>query len=565
MFFGLCNSPATFQQFMNDSFRDMIAKGWLVVYMDDLLISSPDHHLDTECTKQVLQRLKELDLHLKIKKCKFGMSHIDYLGMILSPGHIEMDPTKLDGIRSWPTPTKVKDVHSFLGFANFYRKFIGDYSYIACPLLNLTKKDIPWNWNNSCQNAFNRLKNHFLTKPVLHLPDTSKPFTITTDTSKYALGGILLQPDSNGEWHPCSYLSQSLGAAEWNYDIYDGELLTIICGLKNWRHYLQGSSSPVQVFTNHKNLTFFKQAQKLNRRQAQWMLDLADYNLKLIHIPGSKLCTPDALSQWPNPITKIDNDNEGVTLLPHSLFINLIDTDLNEKIVKSLEKDPLVLNALQALEGEVPTQFRSHLLDWSYDTGILAYQGQVFLPDWDNIRWDIVKLHHDHPTAGHPGYLKTCQLVSAGYWWPRMAQYIWKYVEGCSTCQQNKTNTHPTVPPPPLNPIPLEQTLPFKQISYDLITGLPLSNGFDALLVVVDHGLSKGAILCPMRKTVTADGVAAIIFWKLYAHFGLFDKVISDCGPQFTANFAKEQRHWEYEAVWCDVKRCEANAMWCEV
>ena len=192
----------------------MIAEGWLVVYMDDLLISSPDHHLDTECTKQVLQRLKELDLHLKIKKCKFGVSHIDYLGMILSPGHIEMDPTKLDGIRNWPTPTKVKDVRSFLGFANFYRKFIGDYSNIARPLLDLTKKDTPWNWNNSCQNAFNRLKNCFLTKPILHLPDTSKPFAITTDASKYASGGVLLQADSNGEWHPCSYLSQSFGAAE---------------------------------------------------------------------------------------------------------------------------------------------------------------------------------------------------------------------------------------------------------------------------------------------------------------------------------------------------------------
>ena len=185
--------------------------------------------------------------------------------MILSLGHIEMDPTKLNGIKSWPTPTKVEDVHSFLGFANFYRKFIGDYSNIARPLLDLTKKDTPWNWNNPCQNAFNRLKNCFLTKPVLHLPDTSKPFAIATDASKYASGGILLQADSDREWHPCPYLSQLFGAAEQNFDIYDRELLAIIRGLKTWRHYLQGSSSPVQVFTSHKNLMFFKQAQKLNR------------------------------------------------------------------------------------------------------------------------------------------------------------------------------------------------------------------------------------------------------------------------------------------------------------
>ena len=105
------------------------------------------------------------------------------------------------------------------------------------------------------------------------------------------------------------------------------------------------------------------------------MLDLADYDLKLIHVPGSKLCAPDALSQRPDLTPKIDNDNEGVTLLPQTLFINLIDTDLNEKIVRSSEKDPLVLNALQALEGEVPVQFRSRLSDWSYDAGILTYQG----------------------------------------------------------------------------------------------------------------------------------------------------------------------------------------------
>ena len=159
----------------------------------------------------------------------------------------------------------------------------------------------------------------------------------------------------------------------------------------------------------------------------------------------------------------INNDNEGVTLLPPSLFVNLINVELNKKITKSSEKDPLVLNALQSLEGEVPTQFRSQLSNWSYDAGILACQGQVFLPDQDNIRCDIVKLHHDHLTARHPGYLKTHQLIAAGYWWPGMAQYIRKYVEGCSICQQNKTNTHLTVPP--LNPIPSEQTLPFKQIS----------------------------------------------------------------------------------------------------
>ena len=207
--------------------------------MDDLLISSPDQETDAQRTTRVLQWMKELDLHLKIKKCKFGVSQINYLGMILSPGQIKMDQTKLNGIKQWPAPKTAKDIWSFMGFTNFYQKFIRNYSNIARPLIDLTKKDEPWNWNNACQNVFTQIKEIFMKEPVLQLPDLTKPFAIATDASKYASGGVLIQKDSNGEWHPCSYLSQSFRPAERNYDIYDWELLAIIRALKTWRHYLQ--------------------------------------------------------------------------------------------------------------------------------------------------------------------------------------------------------------------------------------------------------------------------------------------------------------------------------------
>ena len=141
MFFGLSNSPATFQRFMNNSFKDMIAEGWLIVYMDDMLITSQNKEEDIERTRRVLQRMKELDLHLKLKKCCFRVEEVDFLGLILRPGEIAMDPTKLSGTAEWPTPTKVKDVCSFLRFVNYYRRFIGDYSNIARPLIDLTKKE----------------------------------------------------------------------------------------------------------------------------------------------------------------------------------------------------------------------------------------------------------------------------------------------------------------------------------------------------------------------------------------------------------------------------------------
>ena len=200
-----------------------------------------------------------------------------------------MDPVKLDGIASWPTPEKVTDIRLFLGFTNFYCHFIPDYSNITRPLINLTKKNLPWNWSTTCQTSFDMLKSLFLSKPVLHLPDLTTPFTITMDASKYASGAILLQTDLNSEWHPCSYLSQLFSSAEQNYNIYDRELLTVIRALKSWQHYLHGSPFPMQDFTDHKNLTYFHFPQTLNCQQACWLIDLADFNLKMIHVPGKLL------------------------------------------------------------------------------------------------------------------------------------------------------------------------------------------------------------------------------------------------------------------------------------
>ena len=168
---------------------------------------------------------------------------------------------------------------------------------MACPLLDLTKKTHPWSWDCSCNDAFTALKAAFTPQPVLHLPDLSAPFAISTDTSKHASGGVLLQKDINNEWHPCAYLSQTFGPVERNYDIYDRELLAVMRALDAWRHYLLGSPTTVQVFTDHKNLTYFRQPRNLNRRQARWLLDLSEYDLTFKHIPGKDLCAPNALSR----------------------------------------------------------------------------------------------------------------------------------------------------------------------------------------------------------------------------------------------------------------------------
>ena len=420
----------------------------------------------------------------------------------------------------------MKDVRSFLGFTNFYRHFILDYSNVARPLLDLTKKNLPWNWSPSCQSSFDSLKCLFLSKPDLHLPNLSAPFAVATDASKHASGAILLQTNPNGDWHPCSYLSQSFSPTEQNYNIYDRELLAVICTLKSWCNYLHGSPFPVQVFTDHKNLTYFRQPQALNRHQAPWLIDLTDFDLKMVHVPRKILAGPDALSRRPDLLPTDDSDNTDVTLLPPSLFVNLINTALSHQIESASAGDPLVLQALQSMHEDIPLPFRSWLADWQVEASILTYKGCVYVPANNSLRHAILERCHDHDSAGHPSFLKTCQLVATEFWWPGLASFVCRYVEGCALCQQNKVNMHPTIPP--LSPTKSVACRPFQQISCDLITDLPISSGFDSLLVVVDHGLTKGVILCPTKKSVTAKGIASLFFHKVFLRFGLFDKVISD-------------------------------------
>ncbi|ESK93869.1 reverse transcriptase-rnase h-integrase [Moniliophthora roreri MCA 2997] len=234
MFFGLMNSPTTFQAFMDDVLGDFMAEGWCLVYMDNILIYSETEDQHRDRTIRLLQRLKEQDLYLKPHKCKFDVREIDFLGLIIRPGEIAMDRTKLSGISEWPAPTTVTGVRSFTRFTNFYRKFIGNYSAIAKPLYDLTKKGVQFKWTGACEAAFQTLKRRFQKQPVLRLPDPKRPFIIETDASKWASGGVLRQQGPDGELHPCGYISHAFDAAEQNYEIYDRELFAIVRALETW-------------------------------------------------------------------------------------------------------------------------------------------------------------------------------------------------------------------------------------------------------------------------------------------------------------------------------------------
>jgi len=201
----IVTSPATFQSMMDDIFQEEIAQGWLRIYMDDTIITMEDN-LEEHVVKvhHFLSKLQKHDLFLKPEKCRFHQKEVKYLGIIISQGSVKMDPVKVEGITHWPTPATVKDVRSFLGFCNFYCAFIPHFSNMARPLNDLTKKNQKWEWMDTEEQAFQKLKQICASYPVLHTPDWTHQFILETDTSGYALGAVIMQQFDDGV-HPISF------------------------------------------------------------------------------------------------------------------------------------------------------------------------------------------------------------------------------------------------------------------------------------------------------------------------------------------------------------------------
>lgn len=270
MLYRRFNSPSVFEKFMNEIFRDMLHK-FVVIYIDDILIYSSNLSDHINHVQQVLSRLHQYHLYLKLEKCEFHQPTIQFLGYVITPEGIQMDRTKVEVVKNWPQPLSIKALQRFLGFANFYRRFICGYSELSAPLTSLLrKKSKHLFWTPDAVEAFQRLKATFCTAPALRHPDPTRPFIVEVDASSLGVGVELSQ--RRGEppvLYPCAYFSKKLSPAEQNYDISNRELLAIKLAHEEWRHWLEGANHSFEVITDHKNLQFLREAKHLNPRQAR--------------------------------------------------------------------------------------------------------------------------------------------------------------------------------------------------------------------------------------------------------------------------------------------------------
>ena len=544
--FGLTNAPAAFQRFMNDIFGDLLDVS-VTVYLDDILIYSADPADHKKHVREVLRRLRKHGLYARADKCDFSVDTVEYLGYILSPGGLRMSEDKVKTIQDWPEPRKVKDIQSFLGFANFYRRFISGYSDIVVPLTRLLRKGTKWAFNDAARNAFNLLKTAFTSAPVLTHWIPNCPIIVETDASNFALGAILSIRTSDGEIHPVAFHSRTFSGAELNYDVHDKELLAIFEAFKVWRHYLEGSGTPVDVVTDHKNLEYFTTTKVLSRRQARWSEFLSQFNLIIRFRPGRLGTKPDTLTRrWDvyreggsSNLNTPDPNNLRPIFTQEQLTASLRATELLEPVLCAT-----VLMDLEELHRDIldtlPTDslYMNHLIEpkpnWSVSSdGFLRHNDRIYVPEAKDLRLRVLRTFHDHILAGHPGQNKTLALIQRSYTWPGISTYVKKYCISCTTCKRSKPRRHK--PYGLLKQLPIPER-PWNSISMDFIETLPSSSGYDAILVIVDR-LSKQGIFIPTNSTCTSEQLAKIFVMYVFSKHGVPAHVTSDRGSEFVSRF----------------------------
>ncbi|KAL0147889.1 hypothetical protein M9458_056810 [Cirrhinus mrigala] len=496
--YGLVNAPSVFQGYMNEVFRECLHR-YVLVYIDDILVYSRNEAEHRQHVSEVLRWLREHHLFLKAEKCTFHQSTIQFLGYEISPKGIQVDERKVDAIKSWPIPTSVKELQRFLGFSNFYRRFIHNYSAIISPLTDLLKgRPKSLSWTPEANLAMRTLRQAFTSAPLLVHPDPEKPFVVEVDASTSGVGAVLTQQQGTPpRLHPCAFFSKKLSSAEQNYDIGNRELLAIKLALEEWRHWLEGALHPFVVLTDHRNLEYLRETKRLNPRQARWALFFTRFNFTISYHPGTKNTKADALSRLHAPSELPDKPE---SILPPELIVSPIQWSLDEDIAAA---------------------------SVSYPAPPWCPTNRIYVPR--SLRNRLIHSSHTSLGTGYPGTNQTLSLLQDRFWWPEMLQDIRRYVRGCQECAMSKTPRH--LSSGKLHPLPIPQR-PWSHLGVDFVTDLPPSEGNTCILVTVDR-LAKACRLIPPKGLPTAMETAELLFNHVFHNFGLPEDIVSDRGPQF--------------------------------
>ncbi|WVZ54712.1 hypothetical protein U9M48_005470 [Paspalum notatum var. saurae] len=467
--FGLTNASAYFMNMMNMIFMKELDQ-CVVAFIDDILILSKTREEHEKHLRIVLEKLRENQLYGKFSKCGFWLEKVAFLGHVLTAEGVSVDPEKVEAVTNWRTPRNVSEIRSFLGLAGYYRRFMENFSRIAKPMTGLLKNNVPFEWDDNCEESFKCLKDKLTSTPVLTLPDLHKDFVVYCDASRQGLGCVLMQDNK-----VVSYAS---------------------------RHYLMGNKC--KIYTDHKSLKYIFTQTELNMRQKRWLELIKYYELEIHYHPRKANVVADALSR--------------------KSYCNLLTSEeLSAELCAELE---------QLRIGFVSTEQLNELRKG--DT--IWLKNRLCVPRDENIREAIMTEAHCTKYSIHPRSTKMYQDLKKLFWWRRMKRDIAEFVAKCDTCNRIKTEKQrPTGLLKPLE-IPMWK---WEKITMDFIVGLPRTpKGNDSIWVIVDR-LTKSTHFIPVKASFSTPKLAELYVQNVLRLHGVPLSIVSDRGPQFTAQFWK--------------------------
>ncbi|UYV79843.1 hypothetical protein LAZ67_18000901 [Cordylochernes scorpioides] len=482
---GLKNAASTFQRIIQHILGELLWKG-TCSFQDDILVYTKTWQEHIELLSKVFDKLRQYNMKLKLSKCIFGRTEVKYLGHIISHNQLKPDPGKVKSIQDFPRPDTVKKVRQFMGLANYYRKFVKDFSKISFPLVRLTRKNQPFIWNEEVEESFAKLKMALSTKPVLAIYNPDYPSKVYTDAYKYGIGAILTQIGPDNEEHVIAYYSKTLQPHQENYSAYEMECLAVIQATDHLHVYIE--NQPFEIITDHAALQWLFTMKKPKPKYFRWILSLSSKSCNIVHRSGKQQTHVDALSRLP--------------------VVNIATQELQEHQQNS---------DLSFLKN-------SH----TQDGVVMIKQKGVFKAVVPNsLTKKILEEYHD--SLSHPLITKTCKLITQCYWWKGITTDIKNYVRSCKSCQLVKVRHEPTFGE---MITPTSNIQPLQMIGCDIIVlGTAAANTKHKFIqVFVDHATRY--LWAYPTITNTAQAVTQCLD-KIIKYVNSINTILTDNGKNF--------------------------------
>jgi len=512
MAFGLKNAGMTFQRMM-----DRVLQGlpFCFVYLDDILVASPDVESHQQHLREVLARLQEHGLVLNVQKCIFGAASVEFLGHTVSAKGVEPLHSRVAALTAFPPPTTIKELQGFLGMVNFYRRFIPAAARILLPLTEVLKGSpaggTAVQWTAAMREAFQAAKDSLASATALAHPAPAAELVLVTDASGTHIGAALQQRRSaGGDWEPLGFYSKKLDAAQRVYSAFDRELFAVFSGIRHFRHALEGRS--FAVWTDHKPLcqAITRSSDPWTPKQQRQLSYIAEYTNQLIHLPGKDNVVADTLSRPPAvsaAVAAVPPNPEAVD------WAGLGAAQQTCEEVAAMLNSPSLTIRRTTIQGVD--------ISCDYSTGA----ARPLLPP--SFRKHVFHMVHN---LSHPGIRATRRLLAARYLWPGMNAQVAAWCRDCQQCQRSKVTQQPAAP---LQPIAVPSRR-FAHVHIDLVGPLPTTSaGNNHILTMVDRA-TRWVEAVPMRSTTAADCAAAFTA-NWISRYGVPDQLTSDRGPQFTS------------------------------